>query len=111
MKKHIYQILLAGLLPLSLTACFSDDSALGQLPVTNENEEGWHGIVSAIVHNGNGPDFPISLLYWAYEASLCSSCREGIVKALMNRNHLPDQYREEMQWDANLDIRNMVGNK
>ena len=29
MKKHIYQILLAGLLPLSLTACFSDDSALG----------------------------------------------------------------------------------
>ena len=84
---------------------------LEQLPVTNENEEGWHGIVSAIVHNGNDPDFPISLLYWAYEASLCSSCRGRIVKALMNRNHLPDQYREEMQWDANLDIRNMVGNK
>ena len=84
---------------------------LEQLPVTNENEESWHSIVSAIVHNGNGPDFPISLLYWAYEASLCSVCREGIVKALMNRNHLPDQYREEMQWDANLDIRNMVENK
>ena len=84
---------------------------LDQLPITNENEDIWHTIVSAIAKNGSDPGFPISLLYWAYESSLCSSCRETIVEALIDRNQLSHQYKEEMQWDANLDIRSLVGNK
>lgn len=80
------------------------------LPITYDNEDIWHEIVFAILDSINTIDFPSSFLYWAYEASLCSQCRESIVDELIKRKELPESYKEEMKWDANLDIRALVTN-
>ena len=79
------------------------------LPITDDNENIWHGTVFAILDSIN-IDFPSSLLYWAYEASLCSQCRESIADELIKRKELPESYKEEMKWDTNLDIRALVTN-
>lgn len=80
------------------------------LPITYDNEDIWHEIVFAILDSINTIDFPSSFLYWAYEASLCSQCRESIVDELIKRKELPESYKEEMKWDANLDIRALATN-
>lgn len=80
------------------------------LPITYDNEDIWHEIVFAILDSINTIDFPSSFLYWAYEASLCSQCRESIVDELIKRKELPESYKEEMKWDANLDIRALPTN-
>ena len=51
---------------------------------------------------------PESLLTWAYESTLCSWCRKNIVEKMINRGMLTDELKEELRWDANLDISKMV---
>ena len=51
---------------------------------------------------------PDSLLLWAYEASLCSWCREGIIEKLISRGLMTDDMKEEIRYDADLDIRDLA---
>ena len=83
-------------------------SLLEELPITEENEGDWHGIASEIGSNGDNPEMPESLLIWAYESTLCSWCRKNIVEEMINRGMLTDELKEELRWDANLDISKMA---
>lgn len=83
-------------------------SLLEELPVTEENEEDWHGIASDIGGNGDNPELPESLLTWAYESTLCSWCRKNIVEKMIKRGMLTAEIKEELRWDANLDISKMI---
>lgn len=83
-------------------------SLLEELPVTEENEEDWHGIASDIGCNGDDPEMPESLLTWAYESTLCSFCRKNIVEKMIKRGMLTAEIKEELRWDANLDISKMI---
>lgn len=83
-------------------------SLLEELPITEENEGDWHGIASEIGSNGDNPEMPESLLIWAYESTLCSWCRKNIVEKMINRGMLTDKLKEELHWDANLDISKMA---
>ncbi|MBO4687193.1 MAG: hypothetical protein J5636_01640 [Clostridiales bacterium] len=60
-----------------------------------------------IVRSADNLELPDSLLLWAYEATLCSNCREGIIEAMLERGIMSDSIKEESKWDANLDIRKM----
>jgi len=53
MKKHIFQIVLAGLLPFALTACFSDDSSLGDPNSVPAIEIGEMPVQSVVSYIGN----------------------------------------------------------
>ena len=83
-------------------------SLLEELPVTEENEGEWHGIVSDIGDNGDNPEMPEALLIWAYESTLCSYCRKIVVEKMIKRGMLTDEIKEELKWDANLDISKIV---
>lgn len=83
-------------------------SLLEELLITEENEGDWHGIASEIGSNGDNPEMPDSLLIWAYESTLCSWCRKNIVEEMINRGMLTDELKEELRWDANLDISKMI---
>ena len=84
---------------------------LEDLPIAKDNRREWHDIVSIIGSHGENPEMPASLLNWAYESTLCSFCRERIVDKMIQRGLLTDELKEELQWDANLDIRDMVDEK
>ena len=75
------------------------------IPITSDNEGEWHGIVNAISKRHG--DISLSILKWAYESSWCSFCREHIVEDMLAKGSFPEEYREEVKWDANLDIRSM----
>ncbi|MBP5775912.1 MAG: hypothetical protein J6W36_09480 [Clostridiales bacterium] len=81
---------------------------LEELPIDEDDECEWHGIVSAVNGKGDDPEMPDSLLLWAYEASLCSWCREGIVEKLISRGLMTDDMKEEIRYDADLDIRDLA---
>lgn len=83
-------------------------SLLEELPITEENEGDWHGIASDIGSNGDNPELPESLLTWAYESTLCSWCRKNIVEKMIKRGMLTAEIKEELRWDANLDISKMI---
>ena len=83
-------------------------SLLEELPITEENEGDWHGIASEIGSNGDNPELPESLLTWAYESTLCSFCRKNIVEKMINRGMLTDELKQELRWDAKLDISKMI---
>lgn len=78
---------------------------LSGIPITSDNEGEWHGIVNAISKRHG--DISLSILKWAYESSWCSCCREHIVEDMLEKGVFPEEYREEVRWDANLDIRSM----
>ncbi len=83
-------------------------SLLEELPITEENEGDWHGIASDIGVNGDNPELPESLLTWAYESTLCSWCRKNIVEKMIKRGMLTAEIKEELRWDANLDLSKMI---
>ena len=83
-------------------------SLLEELPITEENEGDWHGIASDIGGNGDNSEMPDSLLIWAYESTLCSWCRKNIVEKMIKRGMLTSEIKEELRWDANLDISKMI---
>ena len=84
-------------------------SFLEELPITEENAGEWHGIASEIGGNGDNPEMPEALLIWAYESTLCSYCRKMVVEKMIKRGMLTDELKEELKWDANLDISKIVG--
>lgn len=78
---------------------------LESVPITFDDDSGWHGIVSAICKR-NG-DISLSILKWVYESSLCSHCRLSVVEDMLEKDVFPEEYKEEVLWDADLDIRKM----
>jgi len=50
----------------------------------------------------------IELLYYMYENTLCSCCREAIVKEMGSRYMLTDRILEECLYDSNEEIREYV---
>jgi hypothetical protein len=52
----------------------------------------------------------VQMLRALYENGPCSVCRESAVKRLIERGALPEELRAECAWDANTDIRDLIGN-
>jgi len=49
------------------------------------------------------------MLFSLYEKGPCSECRARAVRRLLDRGSLSDELRTECAWDANWDIRDLVG--
>ncbi|MDE6219775.1 MAG: hypothetical protein K2G51_04980 [Lachnospiraceae bacterium] len=81
-------------------------SAVEQIPITYW-DTGWHGAFSDIIDlfEEPGKGKPNELLLYMYQNTLCSFCREHIVKQMGRRRMLTRELLEEMQYDCNEDIR------
>lgn len=80
-------------------------SAVKQIPVTYENCA-WHKAFSDVLHliRGTVKHGPKELLPYLYRNTLCSFCREDIVKEMGRRRMLTVELLEELQYDCNQDI-------
>ncbi len=71
----------------------------------------WHGVFGAvldlIIENKNAPD---ELLRYLYENTLCSFCREYIVREMGKRRMIDLSLLNELKYDCNFDIRNYAYN-
>ena len=74
---------------------------LESVEIDEEDANHWHSIGHAILVC----NLPDRFLRWVYETTLCSFCRQSAVEDLIERGALPEEYKEECVWDANLDIR------
>lgn len=78
------------------------------IPVTYHDKAGWHGAYSAVLDllktKNNGPA-PKELLPYLYEHTLCSFCREYIVKEMGRRRMLTDEILRECLYDSNDEVR------
>ena len=81
-------------------------SMLDNVEITEENEDQWHGIDSAILDSYKM--VPVSILLWMYESTLCSWCRKRLIEDLIELGDLTDNIKKDCMWDANLDIRELV---
>lgn len=81
-------------------------SAVEQIPITYWDTR-WHGAFSDIIDlfEEPGKGKPNELLLYMYQNTLCSFCREHIVKQMGRRRMLTRELLEEMQYDCNEDIR------
>lgn len=80
--------------------------AAKQIPVTYKNGE-WHGAFSDVMDLFSSPAKrkPRELLPYMYRNTLCSFCREYVVKEMGRRRMLTREMLEEMQYDCNEEIR------
>ncbi|MCM1508131.1 MAG: hypothetical protein NC177_13530 [Ruminococcus flavefaciens] len=76
--------------------------------INRENSSGWHNIVLEIVNNIE--TLPDEFVYFVYEKSMCSCCRESAVEELIRRNLFTEEIKSECSWDCNNDIRKLVEN-
>ncbi|MBO4635864.1 MAG: hypothetical protein J5685_01840 [Clostridiales bacterium] len=84
-------------------------SLLEQVTVSDEDDCRWHDIVSVILDSYK--KLPLSILLWAYEATLCSCCRMHLIEDLIELGALSEEIRNECMWDADLEIRELVAGK
>ncbi|MDE6619579.1 MAG: hypothetical protein K2K74_03635 [Lachnospiraceae bacterium] len=80
--------------------------AVKQIPITYW-DTGWHGVFSDIIDffEEPGKGRPNELLFYMYQNTLCSFCREYIVKQMGRRRMITCELLEEMQYDCNEKIR------
>ena len=80
--------------------------AVKQIPVTYESGE-WHEVFHDIMDLFDSPAKvkPKELLHYMYQNTLCSFCREYIVKQMGRRRMLTRGLLEEMRYDCNEEIR------
>ena len=80
--------------------------AVKQIPVTYESGE-WHGAFGDVMDLFHGPAKrkPNELLLHMYRNTLCSYCRERVVREMGRRRMLTRELLEEMQYDCNEEIR------
>lgn len=86
---------------------------LQNCPVTYSNSSGWHNMVLHILwafERKACKDYPKELLYYIYNFSLCSCCREYAVQCLAQRKWLTAEIIDECHYDSNEDIRKYVVN-
>lgn len=76
---------------------------LDNIKIDRDNESGWHNIVLEIVRNIE--TLPDEFIFFVYEKSMCSYCRESAIDELIRRNLFKEEIRSECLWDCNDDIR------
>ncbi len=66
----------------------------------------WHDVFSAVFKIFSIPNinYPVYLLYFLYENTLCSFCREYYVRKMKKLKLLTTEIIEECKYDANYDI-------
>lgn len=81
-------------------------NAVMQIPITYW-DAGWHGVFSDVIDffEEPGKGKPNELLLYMYRNTLCSSCREHIVKQMGRRRMLTCELLKEMRYDCNEEIR------
>ena len=86
--------------------------AAKQIPVTYR-ERGWHGVFGDLLDlfETPGRGKPTELLLYMYRNTLCSFCREYVVREMGRRRMLTQELLEEMQYDCNEDIRKYADKK
>lgn len=82
------------------------DSLVKSIPVDFKENNIWHGIQIDILRMvDHGLKAPASLLFYIYESTYCSYCREHALKQLGKRRLLTNEILEECLNDSNSDIR------
>lgn len=84
------------------------------IPVTYYGELDWHSIyysVRDIFKNKEIKNPPKELLFYMYEHSLCSCCREFILLEMSRRKMLTEDILNECLYDSNEDIREFAKKK
>ncbi|MDE7224553.1 MAG: hypothetical protein K2O34_12350, partial [Acetatifactor sp.] len=77
-----------------------------QIPISYE-DGAWHGVFNDVMDLFSGPakHKPRELLLYMYRNTLCSYCREHVVREMGRRRMLTRELLEEMQYDCNGEIR------
>lgn len=80
--------------------------AVKQIPILYENGE-WHHTFSDVMRVFDAPDGnkPKEILPYLYRNTLCSFCREAVVREMGRRRMLTRELLEELRYDCNDDIR------
>lgn len=103
-----------SMLAKNYEACDKDIlvNTVKQIPVTYWGS-GWHGVFGDILDlfDEPGKGKPNELLLYMYQNTLCSFCREYIVKQMGRRRMLTRELLEEMQYDCNEEIRKYAKKK
>lgn len=85
--------------------------ALYRLPVTYSNTSSWHGVMHHILW-AFGQEayqtYPREFLYYIYQNSLCSGCREDAVKLLVQEKGMTSEMMNECHYDSNENIRKYI---
>ena len=81
---------------------------INRLKIDRENNSGWHNIVLEIVRNIE--EIPDEFIFFVYEKSMCSCCRESAVDELIRRNLFTEEIKSECLMDCNYDIRKEAEN-
>ncbi len=86
--------------------------AVKQIPITYE-DGAWHGVFDDIMNLFSGPakHKPKELLPYMYRNTLCSFCREYVVREMGRRRMLTEEMLEEMRYDCNGKIRDYAERK
>lgn len=82
-------------------------SSLNNIVVDKNSNSGWHGVVMTILDAAEkkGSKLPAEALMYVYENSLCSCCRENVLKIMGGCRMLTNEILEECLFDCNTDIR------
>ncbi|MCH5347924.1 MAG: hypothetical protein J1E40_01245 [Oscillospiraceae bacterium] len=82
-------------------------SSLNNINADNNDNSGWHGVVITILNAAErkGSLIPPEALMYIYENSLCSCCRESVLKIMGRRHILTKELLSECLFDCNTDIR------
>lgn len=86
--------------------------AVKLLPITYE-DGAWHGVFYDVMNLFSGPakHKPKELLSYMYRNTLCSYCREYVVREMGRRRMLTRDMLEEMQYDCNEEIRDYAAKR
>lgn len=79
------------------------------IPVSYDDMADWHGAYSAVLDllgKKRVKSAPKELLPYLYEHTLCSCCREYIVKEMGRRHMVTEKLLRECLYDSNCEIRN-----
>lgn len=78
------------------------------IPVTYDDREDWHGVYSTVLDLLKTKGIkaaPKELLPYLYEHTLCSMCREYIVREMGRRHMVTEELLRECLYDSNYEIR------
>ena len=75
---------------------------INHFEVNRTNDFGWHNIVLEIIRYIE--EIPDEFIFFVYEKSMCSCCRESAVNELIRRNLFTEEIKSECLMDCNSDI-------
>ena len=114
LNQEIYTAGAVSMLAKNYEICDRDIfvKAVKQLPITYRGRR-CHGVFSDLLDlfETPGRGKPTELLLYMYRNTLCSFCREYVVKEMGRRRMLTQALLEEMQYDCNEDIRKYADKK